>query len=60
VAAITRAVTTLATDRDRLATMGQAARRRYERQHDWTETTERVRELLARVAEGGRQEAMPS
>lgn len=47
---ITRAIETLAGDRNRLAEMGRAARRRYERHPDWTETTARVRELLESVA----------
>jgi glycosyltransferase involved in cell wall biosynthesis len=49
-AAVARALTTLASDPDRLAAMGRAARRRYERQPDWKETTARVRRLLASVA----------
>jgi glycosyltransferase involved in cell wall biosynthesis len=41
----------LGADREMLARMGQAARRRYERHPDWAETTERVRSFLARVVE---------
>jgi len=51
-AAVAEAVAALAADRDRLAAMGRAARARYERHPDWTETTERVRGLLADVAPG--------
>ena len=49
--AVADAITTLAEDRKRLATMGQAARERYEAQPDWTETAERVRQLLADVVD---------
>ena len=51
-AAVADAITTLAADRDRLATMGLAARKRYESQPDWRETTDRVRELLNSVVDG--------
>jgi len=51
-AGVARALSSLARDRDRLARMGRAARRRYEEHPDWTETTARVRSLLASVAEG--------
>jgi len=47
---IARAIETLAGDRDRLAEMGQAGRRRYERHPAWGETTARVRDLLESVA----------
>jgi len=47
---IARAIEELAGDRDRLAEMGQAARRRYERHPDWEATTARVRGLLESVA----------
>lgn len=47
--AVADAITTLAADRERLATMGQAARRRYEAQPDWTETAATVRTLLESV-----------
>jgi glycosyltransferase involved in cell wall biosynthesis len=50
-AAVARALTRLDADRDRLARMGQTARDRYERHPDWTETTARVRGLLADVAD---------
>ena len=44
--AVARALTTLDNDRDRLAEMGRAARRRYDQHPDWTTTTDRVRQLL--------------
>ncbi len=50
-AGLAGALATLAGDRDRLARMGRAARRRYERHPDWTETTARVRSLLRAVAD---------
>jgi len=50
-AAVADALTTLGTDTDRLAAMGTAARRGYERHPDWSETTARVRQLLTAVAE---------
>jgi glycosyltransferase involved in cell wall biosynthesis len=49
--AVADAVASLATDRDRLARMGRAARRRFERQPDWAATAERVRSFLADVAD---------
>ncbi|MDS0222334.1 glycosyltransferase family 4 protein [Haloarcula sp. S1AR25-5A] len=49
-AAIARELERFATDRDRLAAMGRAARDRYEAHPDWAETTARVRRLLADVA----------
>jgi glycosyltransferase involved in cell wall biosynthesis len=52
-AAIARAVGRLDRDRDRLAEMGQAARRRYESHPGWRETTARVRRLLESVAAPG-------
>ena len=51
-AAVAAAVEELASDRDRLAAMGTAARRRYDAHPDWDETTARVRGLLADVAAG--------
>lgn len=48
-AAVGRALTRFASDPDRLTEMSRAARRRYERQPDWTETTARVRGLLTEV-----------
>lgn len=48
-AGVARALDALAGDRERLAEMGVAARRRYERHPGWTETTERVRRFLGRV-----------
>jgi glycosyltransferase involved in cell wall biosynthesis len=48
-AAITRALTRLANDPDRLSAMGRAARRRYERHPDWSEMTSRVRGFLEGV-----------
>lgn len=50
-AAVADAITSLAADRERLATMGQAARERYEAQPDWTETADRVRGLLESVVD---------
>jgi glycosyltransferase involved in cell wall biosynthesis len=50
-AGLSRALATLAGDRDRLARMGRAARRRYERHPDWAETVDRVRSLLRTVAD---------
>ena len=50
-AAVARALDGFAADPDRLARMGRAARRRYERHPDWGETTARVRRLLADVAD---------
>jgi len=47
--AVADAIATLATDRERLAAMGRAARERYEAQPDWTETAESVRTLLRSV-----------
>jgi glycosyltransferase involved in cell wall biosynthesis len=49
-AAVARELTRFATDRDRLAAMGRAARARYEVHPDWAETTARVRRLLAEVS----------
>ena len=49
---VSRAVEKLATDRELLVEMGQAARRRYERQPGWPVTIGRVREGLIDVAEG--------
>jgi glycosyltransferase involved in cell wall biosynthesis len=48
-AAVARELDRFAADRDRLAAMGRAARARYEAHPDWTETTGRVRRLLADV-----------
>ncbi len=50
-AAVADAIATLAADRERLATMGRAARERYEAQPDWTETGESVRTLLRSVVD---------
>jgi len=58
-ASVARALSSLARDRDRLARMGRAARRRYEDHPDWTETTARVRSLLASVVEGRAADAGP-
>ncbi len=53
-AGVARAVSAIDADRDRLAAMGVAARRRYERHPGWAETTARVRRLLAEtVPESG-------
>jgi glycosyltransferase involved in cell wall biosynthesis len=49
--AITQAVSSLATDRDRLVSMGQMARRRYEAHPDWETTADRVRAFLTTVIE---------
>ncbi|TKX80527.1 glycosyltransferase family 4 protein [Halorubrum sp. SD626R] len=48
--AVASALDEFAADPDRLAEMGRAARRRYERHPDWAESTARVRRLLAEVA----------
>ena len=48
--AVADALSSLATDRDRLARMGRAARRRFEAHPDWPATVERVRSFLADVA----------
>lgn len=53
--AVAEALTALATDRDRLARLGTAARERYESHPDWSETATRVRSLLARVARAGEE-----
>ncbi len=45
-AAVARAIERFDSDRDRLAAMGRAARRRYERHPEWSETAARVRRLL--------------
>jgi glycosyltransferase involved in cell wall biosynthesis len=50
-AAVARALDGFAADPDRLAEMGLAARRRYERHPGWNESTARVRRLLAEVAD---------
>ncbi|WP_144799652.1 glycosyltransferase family 4 protein [Halorubrum depositum] len=50
-AAVARALEGFAGDPDRLAEMGRAARRRYERHPSWSESTARVRRLLAEVAD---------
>jgi glycosyltransferase involved in cell wall biosynthesis len=57
-AAVADALGSLAADRDRLAELGVAARERYEAHPDWTETTERVRSLLADVVERDRAEVL--
>ena len=49
-AAVARAITRFGADRGRLASMGIAARRRYERQPGWPAVTARVRSFLAEVA----------
>lgn len=51
-AAVAEALESLATDPDRLAAMSRAARQRYERHPDWTETTAQVRQLLAAIVDG--------
>ena len=48
-AAIARALRRVDNDRDQLATMGKAARRRYESHPEWRKTTARVRRLLGAV-----------
>ena len=50
-AAVADAITTLAADRERLATMGQAARERFDAQPDWRETAATVRGLLESVVD---------
>ena len=49
--ALASALERVATDRDLLAEMGLAARRRYERHPDWAETADRVRSFLTTVVE---------
>lgn len=49
-AGVARELERFAAERDRLAAMGRAARAHYEGHPDWTETTARVRRLLADVA----------
>jgi glycosyltransferase involved in cell wall biosynthesis len=49
---VAEALSTLSADRDRLAEMGVAARRRYESHPDWDEATARVRSLLRAVLDG--------
>ena len=51
--AVAAAIARFAADPDRLATMGRAARRRYERHPDWTAVTARVRRLLRAAASEG-------
>jgi glycosyltransferase involved in cell wall biosynthesis len=53
VGAVAAALSTLASDRDRLARMGRAARRRYDAHPPWTGTVARVRSFLTRVVDGG-------
>ncbi len=55
-AGVARALSTLAGDRDRLARMGRAARRRYEAQPGWEETAADVATFLAGVVERSAQE----
>ncbi len=56
--AIARAVEACATDRDRLAAMSLAARRRFERHPTWDATAERVRTFLeTRVGRSGQDSA---
>ncbi len=47
---VARELERFAADRDRLVRMGLAARRRYQRQPDWEETTARIRGFLADIA----------
>ncbi|EMA61760.1 glycosyltransferase family 4 protein [Halorubrum lipolyticum] len=49
--AVARALDGFAADPDRLAEMGRAARRRYERHPSWAESTVRVRRLLTDVVD---------
>jgi glycosyltransferase involved in cell wall biosynthesis len=49
--AVARALDAFASDPDRLAAMGRAARRRYETHPGWEESTARVRRLLAEVVD---------
>ena len=50
-AAVAAAIERFDADRDRLVSMGTAARRRYESHPDWTESADRVRRLLASVVD---------
>jgi glycosyltransferase involved in cell wall biosynthesis len=58
-AAVSRALQRLASDPDRLAELGLAARRRYERHPDWEATTARVRRLLRDVLSTAEVEVAP-
>ena len=48
--AVARELDRFAADRDRLARMGVAARRRYQRHPDWQEATARIRQFIAGIA----------
>ena len=50
-AAVAHELERFATDRDRLAEMGWAARRNYETHPDWKKTVERVRGLLSAIVQ---------
>jgi glycosyltransferase involved in cell wall biosynthesis len=50
-AGVARALSALARDRDRLARLGRAARRRYDSHPTWTETTTQVRSLLSSLVD---------
>ena len=50
-AAVAHELERFATDRDRLAEMGWAARRNYETHPDWEETVGRVRDLLSDIVQ---------
>jgi glycosyltransferase involved in cell wall biosynthesis len=50
-AAVAHALRVLITDRERLAQMGQAARRRYQAQPGWAHTCAQIREFLVRIAD---------
>lgn len=52
VGAVYAALSTLATDRTRLARMGRAARRRYDAHPPWPETVDRIRSFFARITDG--------
>jgi glycosyltransferase involved in cell wall biosynthesis len=52
VGAVAAALSTLASDRARLARMGRAALRRYDAHPPWTETVARIRSFLAAVVDG--------
>ncbi|WP_152042897.1 glycosyltransferase family 4 protein [Salinigranum salinum] len=52
VGAVAAALSTLASDRARLARMGRAALRRYDAHPPWTETIARIRSFLTAVVDG--------
>lgn len=55
VAALSRAITELCADRERMATMGRAARRRIERVFSWAEAGRRTAEALEEIVHAHRR-----